>query len=106
MIHKIIWSDFTIENLKDIFEYYKIKASKKIAEKIRRQILASTKQLTQNPESGQIESYLEKLKQNHRYLLSGNYKIIYRIEKDQIFINDVFDVRQNPNKMAVNKRNE
>lgn len=102
MIHKIIWSDFAIENLKDIFDYYKIKASKKIAEKIRRQILASTKQLTQNPESGQIESYLEKLKQNHRYLLSGNYKIIYRIEKDQIFINDVFDVRQNPNKMADN----
>jgi len=106
MINKIIWSDFAIENLKDIFDYYKIKASKKIAEKIRRQILASTKQLTQNPESGQIESYLEKLKQNHRYLLSGNYKIIYRIEKDQIFINDVFDVRQNPNKMADNKRNE
>ena len=102
MINKIIWSDFAIENLKDIFDYYKIKASKKIAEKIRRQILASTKQLTQNPESGQIESYLEKLKQNHRYLLSGNYKIIYRIEKDQIFINDVFDVRQNPNKMADN----
>ncbi len=105
MIMKIIWSDFAIGNLKDIFDYYKIKASKKIARKIRLQILEATKQLIHNPESGQIEFYLDKFKQNHRYILSGNYKIIYRYTKDKIFINDVFDVRQNPNKMIDEKRN-
>ena len=54
-IMKIIWSDFAIENLKDIFDYYKIKASSKVAQKIRREILESTKLLIHNPESGQIE---------------------------------------------------
>jgi plasmid stabilization system protein ParE len=102
---KIIWSDFTIENLKDIFDYYKIKASSKVAQKIRREILESTKLLIHNPVSGQIEFYLDKFKQNHRYLLRGNYKLIYRIERDKIFINDVFDVRQNPSKMIDKKRN-
>ncbi len=70
---KIIWSDFAIENLKDIFDYYKIKASRKVAQKIRREILESTKLLIHNPESGQIEFYLDKFKQNHRYLLRGKY---------------------------------
>ena len=76
-----------------------------MAHKIRKQILESTKQLLSNPESGQIEFNLEKLNQNYRYLLSGNYKIIYRISEDVIFVNDVFDVRQNPNKMMDQKRN-
>lgn len=105
MIMTIIWSDFAIDKLKKIFDYYKIKASTKVAQKIRLQILKSTKQLIGNPESGQIEFYLDRLKQNHRYLLSGNYKVIYRIEKDKIFINDVFDVRRNPSKM-VDEKNE
>ena len=102
---KIIWSDFAIENLKQIVDYYNDKASKKVAHKIRKQILDSTKQLLYNPESGQTEISLEKLNQNHRYILSGNYKIIYRTSEDVIFVNDVFDVRQNPNKMMDQKRN-
>lgn len=96
---KIIWTDFAIENLKDIFDYYSIKASKKVAHKIRKQIFESTKQLSENPESGQIELNLEKLKQNHRYLVSGNYKVIYKISENSIIIADVFDARQNSIKM-------
>lgn len=103
---KIVWSEFAIASLKSIFEYYKIKVSRRIAQKIRWQILQSTKQLISNPESGQIESYMDNFNQNYRYLLSGNYKIIYRVKKDKIFINDVFDVRQNPNKMIDEKRHK
>lgn len=100
----IIWSEFAIENLKDIFTYYKLNASKKVAEKIKKEILASTKQLILYPESGQTELHLEKLQQQHRYIISRHYKIIYRIEKDTILINDVFDVRQNPTKMLDESR--
>lgn len=96
---KIIWTDFAIENLKDIFDYYSKVATNKLAHKIVNQILGATKQLVNNPESGQLEFNLEKLKQNHRYLVSGNYKIIYRINENEIIINDVFDSRQNPIKM-------
>lgn len=103
---KIIWTDFAIENLKSIFDYYTIKANRKVAHKIRKQILASTKQLTQNPESGQLELYLESLNKQHRYIVSNNYKIIYRVENKDIVINDVFDVRQNPIKMADENRDK
>lgn len=101
---EIIWSNFAINSLKGIFDYYSINVNRKVAYKIKKQILASTKQLISNPKSGQTEFYLDELKQNHRYILTGNYKVIYRIDKETIFINDVFDVRQNPNKMIGNKR--
>ncbi|MGM0634761.1 MAG: type II toxin-antitoxin system RelE/ParE family toxin [Bacteroidota bacterium] len=103
---RIVWTDFAIENLKNIFDYYSDKVSKKTAHKIRKQILSSTKQLLDNPESGQLESNLEKIKQNHRYLVCGNYKIIYRINDNQIIINDVFDTRQNPAKINDENRNK
>ncbi|MCD1117991.1 type II toxin-antitoxin system RelE/ParE family toxin [Chryseobacterium turcicum] len=102
---KIIWSEFAIENLKNIFDYYSLKANKKVAHKIRKKIFDSTKRLIQNPESGHIEFYLEQLNQQHRYIICGNYKIIYRIECNDILINDIFDTRQNPIKMIDKKRN-
>ncbi len=100
---KIIWTDFAIQNLKDIFDYYSKNANKKIAHKIRKQILASTKQLIQNPESGQTELNLEKLIQKYRYLVVGNYKVIYKFEQDEIRIVDIFDTRQNPFKIEREK---
>ncbi len=96
---KIIWTDFAIDNLKGIFDYYSENATKKVAHRIKKQILASTKQLIDYPESGQVEFNLQKLNQNHRYLVSGNYKIVYRINDDQVIISDVFDTRQDPIKM-------
>ena len=56
---QIVWTDFAIENLKSIFDFYKGKARKKVADKIRRKILESTKQLTVYPKSGQIEFNLK-----------------------------------------------
>ena len=101
---EIIWTDFAIENLKIIFDFHIVKANKKTAHKIRIQILNATKQLINHPASGQKELHLEKLKKDYRYVLSGNYKIIYKVEDSQIIISDVFDTRQNPDKMVDEKR--
>lgn len=103
---KIVWTDFAIENLKIIFDYYATKANRKVAHKIRKQILDSIKQLIKNPESGQLEFYLEQLALNHRYIVTKNYKIIYRMIDNQIVISDIFDVRQNPIKMNNEDRNK
>ncbi|MGZ5244199.1 MAG: type II toxin-antitoxin system RelE/ParE family toxin [Bacteroidia bacterium] len=96
---KIIWTDFAVKNLKIIFDYYSDNAGREVAHKIRRQILNSAKQLNKNPELGQIEFFLEKLDCNHRYILSGKYKLIYIIVDKEIIITDVFDARQSPEKM-------
>lgn len=101
---KIVWTDFAIRNLKAIFDYYSSKANKKVAHKIREQILESTKRLTDIPNSGPVEPNLLILNKGHRYLVSGNYKVIYRIVANEIVINDIFDTRQNPPKMNDEKR--
>ncbi|MEC5158083.1 type II toxin-antitoxin system RelE/ParE family toxin [Chryseobacterium sp. MP_3.2] len=101
---EIIWTDFAIENLKIIFDFYSAKASKKVAHNIRKQILKTKKQLISHPDSGQTVLHLEKLEKDYRYVLSGNYKIIYRINDAQFIISGVFDARQNPDKMVNEKR--
>ncbi len=41
----------------------------------------------------------EPLMADHRYLVEGNYKIIYRVETKTVFIVRVFDARQAPEKL-------
>lgn len=93
---KIHWSGFAIEMLKEIFNYYKQKAGPEIAKKIKTEIFTATKQLIKHPASGQIEPNLEKLKQVHRYLVRGNYKIIYKEVAEGLLITDIFDTWQTP----------
>jgi toxin ParE1/3/4 len=102
---KVIWSDFATGTLLDIFQYYKLKASPTVARKIKSEILKTTKQLIKHPYSGQVEINLEKLKEGHRYLVKGNYKIIYKEVAEGILITDVFDTRQDPVKINDEKRN-
>jgi hypothetical protein len=35
----------------------------------------------------------------YRRLVVGNFKVIYRIEKDLIYVTDIFDARQDPKRM-------
>jgi len=97
---KIIWTDFAIQNIKAIFDYHVENATKKVAHKIKNEIFKATKQLIKHPDSGQVEPNLYFFQQNHRYLVCGNYKIVYKVFEHQIIINDVFDTRQNPDKIA------
>lgn len=66
---------------------------------IKNNILSATDILTKHPKIGKEEDYLEHLNLGHRRIIEGNYKIIYRIEKQTIYITDIFDTRQSPDKM-------
>ena len=84
------------QRVKEIFDYYCTHASRDIAKMIISKLKKAPKPLLENPLMGQQEPSLEALKKEHRYLMSGNYKIIYRIEEDIIYITDYFDTRQHP----------
>lgn len=66
-------------------------AGDKTAEKIRKSIFNSTKPLIKQPLLGATEENLIELQQGHRYLVEGNYKIIYRLIGNTIYVTDVFD---------------
>jgi plasmid stabilization system protein ParE len=98
---EIFWTDFSKKELKNIFTYYKKKASLNVAKTIVIGITTEAKKLKKQPTIGQEEELLENDSRKFRYLVSTNYKIIYwiNLEKNRIEIFDVFDTRQSPLKM-------
>ena len=96
---KVHWTAFAVNELKNIFIYYRAVAGEVVADNIRKSILNTSKFIGKYPNMGMLEENLEDLDQGHRYIVEGNYKIIYLIMDDEIYITDVFDCRQNPQKI-------
>ena len=96
---RVFWTDTARFHLEDIYNYYKLKASVKVAKKLVKGLIDCTIQLENNPKSGAKEPLLSHRKNEYRYLVEGNYKIIYWIDGSYIIIAAVFDCRQNPTKM-------
>ncbi len=96
---KVFWTETALNNLEDIFEYYKYKASVKIARNLVKGIVKSTIQIQNSPNIGKKEELLADRKFKYRFLIIGNYKIIYWIDDNYIKIATVFDCRQNPEKI-------
>ncbi|MDO5664517.1 MAG: type II toxin-antitoxin system RelE/ParE family toxin [Bacteroidia bacterium] len=83
MALKVFWTDFAKSELRNIFDYYSENASKTIARKIVLKIVNETKILTNHPHIGQVEELLINRKEQFRYIVCDNYKIIYWINKDK-----------------------
>ncbi|MGE0018414.1 MAG: type II toxin-antitoxin system RelE/ParE family toxin [Draconibacterium sp.] len=101
MALKIFWTDSARFQLKEIFNYYRDVSGLRIAQMLKNKIFDRTWQLAKFPESGPLEPLLSSRKLDYRYLVEGNYKIIYLIDNQNIIIAAVFDCRQNPTKMQV-----
>lgn len=95
----VIWSDSAIEELRSVYDYLYYHAGKRVADKISNAIVDRTLLLEQTPRVGQKEEMLAHLNKEIRYLIEGNYKIVYWIDQDIISIATVFDCRQNPQKL-------
>ena len=100
----VFWTSFSKNELRKIFRYYKEKAGIRIAKSIVLELLFESSKLTSHPEIGQKEEFLITRKEEFRYLVVKNYKIIYwvNVQKNQVEIVDIFDTRQNPIKMKRN----
>jgi toxin ParE1/3/4 len=96
---KIQYTEQSLISLQESLEFISKEVSLEKLEEIRDQILDSTDILIKHPKLGKKEAYLEHLKLSHRRIIEGHYKIIYRIEKETIYITDIFDTRQDPVKM-------
>jgi len=101
MSYQVIWSNQSENQLDSIFDYYLKHSTLKIARKIINEIIDEPNKLVKNLEIGQIEMLLKGRKNEYRYLICNNYKIIYSLDKSTklIKISDVFDTRQHPKKM-------
>lgn len=82
-INKIIWLDFAKQDLFIIY-YFISKDSNNRAENLLNEINLGINNLILFPEKGRIIPELNL--NNYRELLVGSYRVLYRIEKDTIFI--------------------
>ena len=101
MEFEIVWSQFAEKQLDEIYDYYVENASKRVAKTILQNLLNTPNQLKLNPFIGQIENLLKGRIITYRYLIYKNHKIIYSVDQENglIKISDVFDTRQNPEKI-------
>ena len=90
--------------LKEIYDNYEQTGKKPYAQQLRKNIFAKCKLLVNHPEMGAKEPMLIFLGRNHRFLLESHYKIIYRVIGEVIYVTDIFDTRQNPNKLITRNR--
>lgn len=96
---KIKFTQQSLISLKESLDFIANEVSSQKLIEIRNQLLDSTDILTSHPKLGKKEEYLAHLDLGHRSIIEGHYKIIYKIEKELIYITDIFDTRQNPEKM-------
>ena len=94
----VYWTQFAKEKLEDIYEYYSIKASSRVAHKLIEGLINQSTKLEKYPFIGKKELLLVDRLQEFRYLVYINYKIVYwiNIEKEEIEIVNIFDCRQYP----------
>ena len=96
---KLVYTEQAINSLEEALEFIAPKVSRKKLAEIKDKILDAADSLLLQPQKGQKEPYLEHLELDHRRIVEGNYKIIYRFIGEYIYITDIFDSRQDPDRM-------
>jgi toxin ParE1/3/4 len=96
---KLVYTEQAIRSLQECLDFFPAEMPAESVNEVRDKILAKADKLLENPYLGQVEEYLEHLGRSHRRVIEGHYKIIYKVEGEEIIITDIFDSRQDPSKM-------
>ncbi len=96
----VLFTNPAVEDLQTIREYL-AQYSESLAKRTIERIIDKADLLRNGfPDIGQVEPLLEDHPLKPRYLLEGNYKIIYRYDPIAAYILMIFDVRQNPSRLT------
>jgi len=96
---KLIYTEQALSGLEEALNFIVHKVTYRKLLEIRDEILDAADSLLLQPLQGQREPFLEHLGLGHRRLVVSHYKVIYRVAGECIYITDIFDSRQDPDKM-------
>ncbi len=98
---KVIYTDQSYDSLKDLTVFLLEEQGWSLEKFLafRAKLLDKADSLETTYNHYQQEDYLEHLGKDHKRAIEGHVKIIYRVEKEYIYITDFFDTRQDPSKM-------
>lgn len=99
---QVIWTDEAVNDLETIYDFL-AENSQLAAQRIVESILSRVKQLASFPESGAKQENIKPGSIEYRYLVEGNYKVIYSFQPESktVHIATIFDTRTNPEKLKV-----
>lgn len=99
---QVIWTAEAIHDLEIIYDFLAAN-SPTAAQRICENLLNRAQQIETFPESGAPHVGLQKADKVHRYLVEGNYKIIYSFQSKLgvVYIHTIFDSRLNPEKLKI-----
>ncbi len=98
---KVIITDESLDRLEDQLDFMieERKLPKTYVLPLGKKLLRKAKQLDKHPYRGQYEPSLSPLNQGHRRIIEGDFKIIYFIEGNAIYVSDFFYSHRDPDKM-------
>ena len=96
---KLVYTEQSLVSLQETLEFLAQMVSHEKLIEIRDRILNKADSLLQQPFIGQKEPLLDHLGLGHRRIVEGHCKIIYKVVGEYIYITDIFDSRQDPDKM-------
>ncbi len=84
-IYKVVIPASAKESLREIIQYIKLD-SPSAAKNVRLKLLELAKSLSISPERFSRESFLESLSGNYRSVVLWHYKIIYKVQDNEVVI--------------------
>ena len=99
---QVIWSDEALNDLETIYDFL-ANNSQQAAQRVVESLLSRSKQLESFPESGAKQETMIAGIKEYRYLVEGNFKVVYSYqpESQTIHITAIFDTRYSPEKLRV-----
>lgn len=96
---QVVYTPQSREGLRECMSFLKKEVPSEKVKSIRKELLDKVEILKEYPHTGQEEELLSFLDQGHRRLVYRHYKVIYLIESERVIVTDIFDSRQDPEKM-------
>ncbi len=95
----VIWSKQAQDSLREFYDYIK-SDSKSAAQKVKQEIINSSKKVSNHPEKYQLDDYYPNNPGNIRRFYRWSYKIIYQVNENTIDILNVVHTSQEPSQIA------
>ncbi len=96
--NRVVWTEHAQIKFKYAYNYY-LGYSERSAKSFRTRFFEKIEKLEYFSGIGPIQEFEGSKAHEYRFLLERNYKIIYWISGNTVYLMDVFDTRQNPEKL-------
>ena len=96
---KVIWSKRAFGQFERAVKNIKEERGVAYAEIVLNKILAATALLGDQPQMGKVEPLLAHKKTEYRFVVVWSYKIIYKVDPNQVVVSRLFHTSQNPGKI-------